>query len=611
MASKPDLTIFGRDDTAASKTAIPSTTPAKVIRSTVPAHINNNPVSQALDVLSLGDTVIASTSSTLDVEQYPQDQHDTAPLTSHKHRLTTFRPSKTSTSRSLRQSISQDHLLTHVSAKRSSRSSLLQKPLPHQHSANMRRSSSSGSVQQPPSLYHGSPTVSRLPTGSVESFAKKRFQAELNVSHFVNEQIPRDKALNDANVVVILHDACFGHRYERATEHKGNLDNTFERPERVLASIVGVAAAYVRLGERYTRTEPKDNISAPFALPFIPFRICKTSRRMPLDSHVVGNVHKHDWITKLVQMCDSAPHKLAIGECEIVIPELASNNGQYTLSVKSEDELNAGDLYLNAGSRDAMEGAIGAVCEGIDMVFKSPSSQGARRAFVVVRPPGHHCSSESAVGFCWINNVVIGVSYAFEQHRITHAAIIDFDLHHGDGTQQIVMAHNNKRRRQRPAPTPWENTTMGYFSLHDVNSYPCEDGEISKVQAASTCFENLHNQTIWNIHMQPYKTEEEFAELYENNYKIILDKARAFLRAQTARVLNLGKQKPLAVIFISAGFDASEHENQGMQRHAINVPTGFYARFTEDVVKLSMDPDCAVEGRVISVSDHYAKVQPS
>jgi histone deacetylase HOS3 len=185
---------------------------------------------------------------------------------------------------------------------------------------------------------------------------------------------------------------------------------------------------------------------------------------------------------------------------------------------------------------------------------------------------------------------------------LTHAAIIDFDLHHGDGSQTITWAHNDKIAAM-PKNTPnSKKTAIGYFSLHDINSYPCEMGDTEKVQNASLCVENAHGQSVWNVHLQPWKTEAEFWELYQTRYITLVEKARAFLRHHTSRLRSAPNQPiPKAAIFFSAGFDASEHESDGMQRHKVNVPTDFYARFTRDVVALAREPDTGVEGRVISV----------
>ena len=302
-------------------------------------------------------------------------------------------------------------------------------------------------------------------------------------------------------------------------------------------------------------------------------------------------------MSELSSMCDAAESKLALNGKELTRP---ASSEQTNGNVKSEKpKLHEGDLYLCSESLSALEGALGGVCEGVDAVFNESI---AKRAFVCIRPPGHHCSADYPSGFCWLNNVHVGIGHAALTHGLTHAAIIDFDLHHGDGSQSITWAHNY-RVASMPKNTPIsKKTAIGYFSLHDINSYPCEMGDEDKVRNASMCIENAHGQTIWNVHLQSWKTEADFWALYESRYLIVLEKARTFLRSHTARLQQSPMHpQPKAAIFLSAGFDASEWESPGMQRHQVNVPTDFYARFTQDVVRLAEEEGLGVDGRVISV----------
>ena len=304
-------------------------------------------------------------------------------------------------------------------------------------------------------------------------------------------------------------------------------------------------------------------------------------------------------MNELKTMCDSAAERLGTTGKELVRPDA----GVKTAGQPPKAKLHEGDLYLCTESLDAFQGALGGVCDGIDAVFQGvKTGQGPSTAFVCIRPPGHHCAADFPSGFCWLNNVHVGIEYATQTHGLTHAAIIDFDLHHGDGSQSITWSHNAKVARM-PSKTPAnKKTAIGYFSLHDINSYPCEEGDQEKVQNASLCIENAHGQSIWNVHLQPWKTEAEFWQLYESRYSVLLDKARDFLRAHTQRLRSSSYHPPpKAAIFLSAGFDASEWESQGMQRHKVNVPTEFYARLTADVVKLSKEEGLAVDGRIISV----------
>ena len=439
---------------------------------------------------------------------------------------------------------------------------------------------------------------SNLPAPAEELLQAAPTAASVAQEYFKKElQMHEDAvgAVREAQTVVILQDDCYGHRYSRPRTSRATLSTIVERPERINACILGLATAYVRLGGRHSEgraaPHPKRHPSPG------PFHILKTSRRLSLTSPAAASIHGTKWMNELSVMCDTAESKLAVGGKELTRP---NTNSQTTSNIEVEQsKLHEGDLYLCSGSLNALEGALGGVCEGIDQVFKE---HGPKRAFVCIRPPGHHCSANMPSGFCWLNNVHVGIGHAALTHGLTHAAIIDFDLHHGDGSQSITWAHNAKVAAL-PKNTPIsKKTAIGYFSLHDVNSYPCEMGDEEKVRNASLCIENAHGQTIWNVHLQPWKTNAEFWQLYQDRYLVVLSKARSFLRQHSERLRQAPTHpQPKAAIFLSAGFDASEWESQGMQRHQANVPTDFYARFTHDVAMMAAEEDLGVDDRVISV----------
>jgi histone deacetylase HOS3 len=426
------------------------------------------------------------------------------------------------------------------------------------------------------------------PPLTAASVAREHFKKELEIHNAVDP--------SETEVIVILHDACYGHRYSRPRTSKLSLNTIVERPERIIATVMGISAAYVRLGGRHIGGPyaPAPNMTTGSTLP-MPFRICKSSRAVSLIAPAVTQVHGTKWMAELKMMCEGAEAKLALNGKELTRPVQASGDDDQ----KPRPKLHEGDLYLCADSLDALEGALGGICDAVDAVF---SANGPRRAFVCVRPPGHHCSDTYPSGFCWLNNVHVGISHASMTSGLTHAAIIDFDLHHGDGSQAIAWAHNAKiADLPKNAPIS-KKTAIGYFSLHDINSYPCEWGDEEKVRSASLCVENAHGQTIWNVHLQPWKTDAEFWELYKERYSILLDKTRSFFQFHSNRLGNLPNPiHPKAAIFISAGFDASEWESHGMQRHKVNVPTDFYARFTHDIARLADEKGLGVGGRVISV----------
>ncbi|WP_340108020.1 histone deacetylase family protein [Pikeienuella sp. HZG-20] len=95
-----------------------------------------------------------------------------------------------------------------------------------------------------------------------------------------------------------------------------------------------------------------------------------------------------------------------------------------------------GDTSLSPGSLDAARRAAGANVKAVDMVLGGEVSS----AFCAVRPPGHHAERETAMGFCFFSNAAIGALHALEAHGLSRVAIADFDVHHGNGTQDVVQA---------------------------------------------------------------------------------------------------------------------------------------------------------------------------
>ncbi|KAI5306353.1 hypothetical protein KEM56_001250 [Ascosphaera pollenicola] len=439
----------------------------------------------------------------------------------------------------------------------------------------------SGAIHPPP---HGrtSATKPHIPSPAWK-VAEEHFTKELTLH--------KTRNLN-AKTVVVMQDACYDHRFSRPNSTKAGLESIVERPERLQACALGVSAAYVLLGERSSagRHTPQEGLDVS-KLPTPPFQIRRSARSVTLDAPAVTHVHGAKWMDELTSMCHAAESRLATDGKELERPANSDASEQRPL--------HTGDLYLCPKSIGALQGALGGVCDGVDAVFADTTT---RRAFVAVRPPGHHCSRDYPSGFCWLNNVHVGITHAAMNHDLTHAAIIDFDLHHGDGSQSLAWKQNARAVRAAKNAASQDKTRIGYFSLHDIDSFPCEEGDFDKVRDASVCIENAHGQFVHNVHMASWKSDAEFWELYEDKYATLLEKARTFLRHHTTTLLESNhSQPPKAAIFVSAGFDASEYESPGMQRHSVNVPTGFYARFTSDIVKLSEEEGLGVDGRIISV----------
>lgn len=93
-----------------------------------------------------------------------------------------------------------------------------------------------------------------------------------------------------------------------------------------------------------------------------------------------------------------------------------------------------GDTHMSPGSLDAAYRAAGGVVRAVDMVLGGE----APNAFVATRPPGHHAETETPMGFCLFGNVALGAKHALDFHGLSRVAVIDFDVHHGNGTQDLL-----------------------------------------------------------------------------------------------------------------------------------------------------------------------------
>ena len=110
------------------------------------------------------------------------------------------------------------------------------------------------------------------------------------------------------------------------------------------------------------------------------------------------------------------------------------------------------DTIISPGSKQATLDAVGSIIMGIDQV----NSGKFKNTFCSVRPPGHHAESDKAMGFCIYNNVAVGASYLLHRYKYNKVAIVDYDVHHGNGTQEIF----------------YNNSNVLYISTHQYPFYP-------------------------------------------------------------------------------------------------------------------------------------------
>lgn len=358
-----------------------------------------------------------------------------------------------------------------------------------------------------------------------------------------------DVSLRDAATPrVVFNSACALHRFSRAAS-AALLATIFERPERLTAVAVGVAAA-----QQHT-----------------PVDVVVSTARSPLDSPHVTKVHGQPHVDRVASLCKAVPAALAASTLEV--PE----------------EWPSGDIYLGPESLAALEGAVATLEQGVDSVFAGTTT------FVAPRPPGHHAHRDAPSGFCLLNNAHVAIQYAAAKHDVTHAVILDIDLHHGDGSQALAWTQGGWQVDDTPGTyndwgrQPASPPHVAYLSLHDIHSFPVELDYATRdrLVEASVCVAG-HGMCVWNVHLEEYTTDEEFDRLYTSKYSAVLHQARAWLATQTGRGL----------VVLSAGFDALEHENHQMQRHGVHVPSRFYHRFASDAAKLAQE--CA-DGHLLAL----------
>jgi acetoin utilization deacetylase AcuC-like enzyme len=240
----------------------------------------------------------------------------------------------------------------------------------------------------------------------------------------------------------------------------------------------------------------------------------------PANDEVIGLIHDRDYIVHTVQ---------------------AINSGQQVLD--------AGDTVVSTESLSAARHAVGAMVSGIDILKEDNQN----RVFCLVRPPGHHAEKDQALGFCIFNNVAIAARYAQQQKLAEKILIIDWDVHHGNGTQHIFE----------------EDPTIYYYSMHQYPFYP-GTGAVSETGIGSgqgfTQNRPLRAGSTDNVYIEAL--ENDLAEI-EKNYKADL-------------------------VIISAGFDA--HRDDPLA--GMLVTENGYWKMTELVAGYAWRH---AEGRILSV----------
>ena len=226
---------------------------------------------------------------------------------------------------------------------------------------------------------------------------------------------------------------------------------------------------------------------------------------------------------------------------ELVKRELAN--------VQGVAELSTGDTDVTRESLAAARAAAGGVLNAADAV----ASGRLKNAFCAVRPPGHHATRNRGMGFCIFNNVAIAARYLQKVHGIRRVLIVDFDYHHGNGTQDIF----------------YDDDSVFYFSTHHYGAYP-------GTGSASETGTGKGAGTTLNVPLPPGASDAQILAAFEQQ---LVPAARRF--------------KP-DFILVSAGFDGMRRDLLGQ----FDITPAGYAAITRVIVRLA---DELCQGRVVSV----------
>jgi acetoin utilization deacetylase AcuC-like enzyme len=285
-------------------------------------------------------------------------------------------------------------------------------------------------------------------------------------------------------------------------------------------------------------------------------------QRVKLAIQILEALH---WLERdgLVQL---APREATVEELATVHEreyiQLVKEESQAAAQIAQSGEENTlalgTDTYVSEKSYEAARKAAGAPLVAIDAILKGE----VNNAYCLVRPPGHHAVAEAAMGFCIFNNVAVAARYALDQHGLERVMIIDYDVHHGNGTQEMF----------------YDDPRVLYFSIHQAPFYPGTGFSDERGEGPSL-------GTNVNI---PLPAGAGF-ETYEPIFRQILAPIADRFRPQ--------------LILVSAGFDAHWKEtvtDTGLARPGMLISTAGFAKLNQMIIDIA---NAQCDGRLILVQE--------
>jgi len=223
----------------------------------------------------------------------------------------------------------------------------------------------------------------------------------------------------------------------------------------------------------------------------------------------------------------------------------AENYVDFILGAERDDAIIMldGDTSIGPGSTQAILKGVGAGIDAVDDIL----SDNITRAFVLARPPGHHAEVNRAMGFCFFNSIAIAAQHARKTHNLKRVAILDFDVHHGNGTQSIF----------------WDEPDVIFASTHQMPLFP-GTGAVSERGVGN----------IWNRPLAPGDTGNDLRIAWEKHLFPAIDEFEPEL------------------ILVSAGFDAHIRDPLGN----IEAEASDFGWITDRIVELA---NAHASGRII------------